>query len=124
MHHLGNALLLALLVSSTGCAKHSDSCKKSADLKGPFAELGLPTADGHGRVCEADDKKIKVEHTGTDQDGWRDRYEAAIVGSGYSKKDCSKTQCVYVKGKARIRVNILELSKKWTTVIVEDYPEK
>jgi len=29
-----------------------------------------------------------------------------------------------VKGKARIRVNLLEFSKKWTTVIVEDYPEK
>jgi hypothetical protein len=75
-------------------------------------------------VCEADNKKIKVEHMGTDPDGWRQKYEAAILAHGYAKKDCSRTQCVYVKGKARIRVNILEASKKWTTVIVEDYPEK
>ena len=124
MQSLLPALLLVSSISLLGCAKHSDGCKKSADLKGPFAELGLPTEEGNGRVCEADDKKIKVEHTGTDGDRWRDKYEEAVLGHGYTKKDCSKTQCVYVKGKARIRVNVLELAKKWTTVIVEDYPEK
>jgi len=117
-------LLVAFAGSLGGCARHSDGCKKSAEVVAPFSELGLPTADGNGRVCEADSKKMKVEHMGTDHDGWRQKYEEAIVSKGYSKKDCSRTQCVYVKAKARIRVNILEASKKWTTVIVEDYPEK
>ena len=110
-------------LSLAGCAKHSESCKKSVDLVAPFSDLGLPTGDGNGRVCEGDNKKIKVEHTGNDTAGWTEKYGAAITGKGYTKKDCSKSQCVYVKDKARLRVNVLDL-KKWTTVIVEDYPEK
>ncbi|MBL9028229.1 MAG: hypothetical protein JNL21_38910 [Myxococcales bacterium] len=106
-----------------GCAKHSDSCKSSADPQAPFSELDLPTSEGNGRICEGSSKKIKVEHMGSDTGGWRDKYGTAIVAKGYAKKDCSGTQCIYTKGKARLRVNVID-AKKWTTVIVEDYPEK
>lgn len=123
MRNLTVVFGIVSMALASGCGKHSDSCKKSAELVAPFTDLGLPTEEGGGRVCEADSKKIKVEHLGKSPDEWRTKYEEAIVGSGYAKKDCSKTQCVYTKAKARLRVNVLE-AKKWTTVIVEDYPEK
>ena len=107
----------------------SDAPQAGAPAKAPApraTEIPKPQPEDVKRAesLVASYKKIKVEHTGTDSERWRDKYEEAVLGHGYTKKDCSKTQCVYVKGKARIRVNILELAKKWTTVIVEDYPEK
>jgi len=122
--HSTKVLVVLLAIAPAACARHSDACKKSADLVAPFAELALPVSELGGRVCEADGKKAKIEHVSTDDAGLRQKYEDAILAAGYKKKDCTKTQCVYVKGKARIRLNVLDLSKKWTTVFVEDYPER
>jgi hypothetical protein len=106
--------LVFLGIVLMGCGqKWSPACKTEATLSAPFAGLNLPVADG--RVCEADDKKARLEFQGSDKEKARVATEQAVMGSGFAKESCAAGYCIYTKGPQRLQIIVGTIANRWVT---------
>ena len=100
-------------LSLVGCgAKWSPACKTEATLTPPFTDLNLPVSEG--RVCESDDKRVKLEFHGGDKDKWKSAVEQAVTGAGFAKESCP-SYCMYTKGTQRLQVIVGSIGTKWVS---------
>ena len=106
-------LVVLVAVPLTACgSKWSPACKTEATLTAPFTELNLPV--GEGRVCESNDKKVRLELQGADKDKWRTSLEQAVTGAGFAKESCP-SYCMYTKGTQRLQVIVGSIGTKWVS---------
>jgi hypothetical protein len=102
-----------LALPLAGCGqKWSPACKTEASLTAPFSGLNLPAGDG--RVCEADDRKARLEFQGSDKEKWRSAIEQSVTSAGFAKESCG-AYCMYTKGPQRLQVIVGGVGTKWVT---------
>jgi hypothetical protein len=108
---------LALMVTALGCRKpnYGPGCDAAVALVSPFAEMGLPVAEG--RVCKSEAKVTEVRYLSGAKADYEASFEQGLTGAGYAKEKCRELACDFKKGDQKVTVQVME-SKLWRTVVV------